>query len=161
MEPQEIGIISDTHGLLRPEALEALRGVSLILHAGDVGGPEILQNLAMIAPVHAVRGNTDSGPGAGELPLEYVVPVNGCEIYMRHILEDLDLDPAAAGFAAVITGHTHKPKIAQRDGVVYLNPGAAGHRRFNLPATVARAWVEPGRFEPRIIELEPAHGKAD
>ena len=132
-----IGIVSDTHGLLRPEALEALRGVNLILHAGDVGDPVILTQLKMIAPVFAVRGNVDTQAWARELPLTTTVEAEGMSFYMLHNLQDLDLKPEASGFQAVVSGHTHQAKQYERNGVLYLNPGSAGPRRFDLPVTLA------------------------
>ncbi len=132
-----LGEISDTHGLLRPEALEALRGANLIVHAGDVGDPKILAQLKLIAPVFAVRGNVDTEPWAQELPETTVVEANGVSLYVLHNLEHLDLKPEAAGFQAVVSGHTHEPKQFERSGVLYLNPGSAGPRRFNLPVTLA------------------------
>ncbi len=149
----DIRVISDTHGLLRPEALDAMRGADLILHAGDVDDPAILDALRDIAPVHAVRGNVDRGPWAESLPLTEVVEVDEALLYMIHICEHLDLEPAAAGFAAVIFGHSHRPGIERRDGVLYLNPGSAGPRRFSLPVTCARLWIEDGRADAEIIEL--------
>lgn len=148
-----IRVISDTHGLLRPEALDAMQGADLILHAGDVEQPAVLDALRAVAPVHAVRGNVDRGPWAEDLPYTEVVEVNGALLYMIHIREKLDLDPAAAGFAAVIFGHSHQPGIERRDGVLYLNPGSAGPRRFKLPVTCARLWIEDGRADAEIIEL--------
>lgn len=149
-----VGLISDTHNLLRPEALEALRGASVILHAGDVGRPEILDELARVAPVHAVFGNTDYGEVRDRLPETAVVTVgDGVRLYMLHILDDLDLDPAAAGFAAVIYGHTHEPKVERRGGVWYVNPGSAGPRRFELPITVARMHLSAGEPRFEIVDL--------
>jgi uncharacterized protein len=121
-----IGVISDTHGLLRPQAVAALQGSALIIHAGDVGDPNILDELRKIAPVVAVRGNVDHGAWAVRLPQSEMVEHDGVRLYVLHILEDLDLDPATAGFHAVITGHTHRPKMETRDGVLYFNPGSAG-----------------------------------
>src|ERR1700747_1941807 len=121
-----IGVISDTHGLLRPEAVEALRGVDRILHAGDVGDPQILKELESIAPVTAVRGNVDSGEWGQKLPLTEVVEVDGVSIYMLHILDKLDLKPEASRFAVVVYGHSHIPKIEEKNGVLYFNPGSAG-----------------------------------
>lgn len=132
-----LGVISDTHGLLRPEALEALRGVNLIVHAGDVGEPKILARLKMIAPVIAVRGNVDTEPWAQELPETAVVEANGVNLYVLHNLKHLDLKAEAAGIQAVISGHTHQPEQFERSGVLYLNPGSAGPRRFHLPVTLA------------------------
>src|SRR5690348_17262624 len=127
-----VGLISDTHGLIRPEALEALRGSRLIIHAGDVGNEEVIVALRAIAPVVAVRGNIDKSGWPATLPTTEVVGVGGLSIYVLHDLNELDLDPAAAGFRAVISGHSHKPSSEERNGVLYLNPGSAGPRRFNL-----------------------------
>lgn len=149
-----IGVISDTHGLLRPSAIEALRGSDLIIHAGDVGRPEILDSLRPIAPVVAVRGNVDHGGWAQALALSEVISLGGHDIYMRHILAEIDFDPKAAGFAAVIYGHSHKPDIAEKNGVIYFNPGSAGPRRFALPVTVGRLRIEAGRLAPQLITLE-------
>ena len=151
-----VGLISDTHGLLRPEALAALAGVELILHAGDVGAEAVLRNLARIAPVRAVRGNNDKGGWASRLPLTDVVEAAGTRTYLLHDLHELDLDPAAAGFAAVVTGHSHQPLIRRDGDVLYVNPGSAGPRRFRLPITLARMRVEDGRLDAEIIELSPA-----
>ena len=137
-----IGIISDTHGLLRPEALEALHGASHILHAGDVGDINILEALRAIAPVTAIRGNIDTHGPTAQLPATEAVELNGQIIYMLHSLADLDLKPEAAGIAVVISGHSHKPKIETRNGVLYLNPGSAGPRRFQLPITVAHLHLD-------------------
>lgn len=150
-----IGVISDTHGLLRPEVVEALRGSRLIVHAGDVGNPEILPQLREIAPVIAVRGNVDRGPWAEVLPPTEVVDLDPVFLYVLHDLHELDLDPAAAGMRVVITGHSHQPKLEERGGVLYLNPGSAGPRRFKLPVTVARLWVHEGEVEAEIVELTP------
>lgn len=133
-----IGIISDTHGLLREQAVRALRGSDLILHAGDVGSPEILESLKQIAPVVAVRGNVDEGPWANALPTTEVIEAAAATIYMLHILKDLDLNPKASGFSIVVSGHTHKPVEERKDGVLFVNPGSAGPRRFQLPVTLAR-----------------------
>lgn len=153
MGAMTIGVISDTHGLLRPEALDALQGSDLILHAGDVGPREILDRLREIAPVVAVRGNVDTAIWATALPLADVVEAAGLQLYMRHDRAALDLDPKAAGFAAVIFGHSHRPVAEWRDGVLYLNPGSAGPRRFTLPVTVARLTVEGTALAHEIIEL--------
>ncbi len=147
-----VGVISDTHGLLRPEAVEALRGVKLIVHAGDIGGPQVLAGLRRIAPVHAVRGNTDREEWARQLPQTEVVNMGGVRLYILHELFALDLDPAAAGFQAVIFGHSHKPHLERRDGVLYLNPGSAGPRRFSLPVTVARLQVAKASLQAEIIQ---------
>lgn len=148
-----VGVISDTHGLLRPGALEEMRGSDLILHIGDVGDPGILDQLRELAPVHAVRGNVDRDSWAEALPLTEVVEVGGVVLYLIHILNDLDLDPEAAGFDAVIFGHTHRPRIDRAGPVMYLNPGSAGPRRVDLPITVAKIRIEDGVMDPEIIEL--------
>lgn len=151
---QTIGVISDTHGLLRAEAVDALQGSDLIVHAGDVGGPAILDELRRIAPVHAVRGNVDRDEWSRELPAAEVVEVDGTLLYVLHDIATLDLDPAAAGFATVIYGHSHRPKQETRRGVLYLNPGSAGPRRFQLPVTVARLTVEGTRLAAEMVELD-------
>jgi putative phosphoesterase len=149
-----IGVISDTHGLLRPEAIEALRGSECIIHAGDVGDPAILEKLSEIAPVTAVRGNVDGGILARKLPLSNVLEVTGVSIYVLHILDELDLKPEAAGFAAVIYGHSHKPHSEMKNGVLFFNPGSAGPRRFELPVSVGRLSVEKGKINAEIVELQ-------
>lgn len=149
-----IGVISDTHGLLRPEAVESLQGSDLILHAGDVGDPEILERLRLIAPTIAVRGNVDTAAWARSLPLTEVVEAGPLHLYMLHELSRLDLNPKAARFAAVIYGHTHRPAAEVRDGVLYLNPGSAGPRRFTLPIAVARLNVVGTRLMQEIVELK-------
>jgi putative phosphoesterase len=148
-----IGVISDTHGLLRPEALESLRGSEYIIHAGDVGDPEILRRLAEIAPVTAVRGNVDQEPWAGSLHEVEVLEVGGVSTYVLHDLKQLDLRPESAGFAAVVSGHTHVPHIESRRGVLYLNPGSAGPRRFKLPVSVGKLIVEDGSVRGEIVEI--------
>jgi putative phosphoesterase len=148
-----IGVISDTHGLLRPEALTALAGVDHILHAGDIGDPTILDRLRAIAPVTAIRGNTDYTGLCGRLPDTDAVELSGCLFYLVHSVDDLDLHPKAAGIGAVISGHSHKPSIDWRDGVLYLNPGSAGPRRFSLPITLARIHMTDGHPEPQIVPL--------
>ena len=151
-----VGVISDTHGLLRPEALAALEGSDLIVHAGDVGGADILQGLEEIAPVWPVRGNTDGGPFGASLPMHEVVevaPPAGPLLYVVHRLEDLDLDPAAAGMAAVIYGHTHRSAIDLREQVLYFNPGAAGPRRFSLPVTVGRLLIDGSELKPEVVTV--------
>ena len=151
--PTIIGVISDTHGLLRPEAVEALRGSDRILHAGDVGTPEILQGLAKIAPVTAIRGNVDTAPWARALPATEVIEAGGISIYMLHDLAQLDLKPEAAGFRVVVYGHSHQPKIEEKNGVLYFNPGSAGPRRFHLPVSVGRLMVEGGKVRAELVEL--------
>jgi len=148
-----VGVISDTHGLLRPEALRALAGCERILHAGDIGKPEVLDALARIAPVVAVRGNNDAGAWAEKLPASEVVELGGVSLYLLHDLAELDLDPEAAGFAAVISGHSHRPSASVRDGVLYLNPGSAGPRRFKLPITVARVKTSGRHIPADIVDL--------
>jgi len=148
-----IGVISDTHGLLRPEALDALVGVQLLIHAGDVGAPEILTQLKAIAPVFAVRGNVDTQSWAQELPMTTVVETSGFQFYVLHNLRDLDLNPQAAGFDAVISGHTHQAEQRLEGGVLYLNPGSAGPRRFQLPVTLALLEVSRKPWKVEIIRL--------
>jgi hypothetical protein len=148
-----IGIISDTHGLLRPEAIEALRGSEHIIHAGDVGAPEILDELGTIAPVTAVRGNIDRASWAQKLPETEVLEVGEVSIYVLHDLAQMDLKPKAAGFAAVVSGHSHIPKQETRDGILYFNPGSAGPRRFKLPASVGRLIVVNGKIRGEILPL--------
>jgi putative phosphoesterase len=148
-----IGVISDTHGLLRPQAVAALEGSALIIHAGDVGDPTILDDLRQIAPVVVVRGNVDRDAWADPLPLGEIVEHEGARLYVLHILEDLDLDPATAGFHAVISGHSHKPKMERQDGVLYFNPGSAGPRRFDLPVSVGRLSVLDGKLRGEIMYL--------
>jgi putative phosphoesterase len=148
-----IGVISDTHGLLRPEAMEALRGSGHIVHAGDLGAPEMLARLAGIAPVTAVRGNVDEGAWARKLAETEVVELGGISIYVLHDLARLDLKPGAAGFKVVISGHSHVPQQETRDGVLYFNPGSAGPRRFKLPVTVGRLIVEDGKVRGEIVSI--------
>lgn len=148
-----VGVISDTHGLLRQEALEALAGVEHILHAGDVGAPQILDALARIAPLTAIRGNVDIEPWARKLPKTAVVELGGVTIYMLHDLGQLDLKPEAAGMRAVVYGHSHQPKMEERNGVLYFNPGSAGPRRFSLPVNVGKLNVGRGGVRGELIEL--------
>ena len=152
-----IGVISDTHGLLRSEAVKALHGVDLIVHAGDVGKPEILVQLKTIAPVFAVRGNVDTEPWAKELPPTAVVEADGASIYVVHRLQDLDLSPEGGGFNAVISGHTHQAEQWERNGVLYLNPGSAGPRRFRLPVTLALLDVDEEPWRVEIVEMLPGN----
>jgi hypothetical protein len=149
-----IGLISDTHGLLRPEAVEPLRGSELIIHAGDVGKPEILYALRALAPVVAVRGNVDTADWARVLPETAVVQADGAMIYVLHDLNALDLNPRAAGFQVVVSGHSHKLGSYQREGILYINPGSAGPRRFQLPVTVARLNLERTPYEVEFVELK-------
>ena len=148
-----IGVISDTHGLLRPEAIEALRGSEHIIHAGDVGSPEILEKLSRIAPVIAVRGNIDKAAWSRRLPETQVLESGGVSIYVLHDLAQLDLKPKAAGFSVVVSGHTHVPKQETRDGVLYFNPGSAGPRRFKLPVSLGRLVVEAGSVNGELVQL--------
>ena len=151
-----VGVISDTHGLLRSEALEALRGSDAIIHAGDVGREEVLRALKQIAPLTVVRGNIDTSPWARKLPSTNVFEIAGKSIYVLHNIDELDLDPAAAGFSAVIFGHSHRPLIENRKDVLFFNPGSAGPRRFNVPISVGRLIVENGRLMPELVELTGA-----
>jgi putative phosphoesterase len=148
-----IGVISDTHGLLRPGALEALRGVEHILHAGDVGDASILDSLRNLAPVTAIRGNIDVGGPCSHLPATEVVTLDGHTFYMLHDRQALDLDPMAAGFSAVISGHSHKPLIEWRHGVLYMNPGSAGPRRFSLPVSIGLLTIGADGLQPRLVTL--------
>ncbi len=148
-----IGIISDTHGLLRPEALAALAGSQFIIHAGDIGDIAVIEGLRAIAPVTAVRGNIDSGGWARAIPETEVLEVEGKVFFVLHALDDLDLDPQASGFAVVVSGHSHRPKIETRGSVLFLNPGSAGPRRFDLPIAVARIEISGSSLQSRIVEL--------
>ena len=148
-----LGVISDTHGLLRPEALTALAPAQHILHAGDIGNIEILEALHAIAPVTAIRGNVDVYGPCSELPPTELVEVAGKLFYLVHSIHDLDISPTAAGVAAVISGHSHKPSVETRSNVLYLNPGSAGPRRFQLPVTVALITITPTTLDPRIIPI--------
>jgi putative phosphoesterase len=149
-----IGVLSDTHGLLRPEVLSLLQGSDHILHLGDVGDPEILGQLSKIAPVTAIRGNIDTHGPCARLPETEVVTLANRDFYLLHNLQQLDLDPKAAGFSAVLYGHSHKPAIEWKKGILYLNPGSCGPRRFQLPITCARITInENGQLEAAILEL--------
>ncbi len=148
-----IGVISDTHGLIRPEALDALKECELIIHAGDVGRPEVLDALRALARVIAVRGNVDQGVWARTLPQTQAIEVGGTWIYVLHDLAGLDLNPETAGFGVVISGHSHRPNIEKRNGVLYLNPGSAGPKRFDLPITVARLHLDEHTVEAELIHL--------
>jgi putative phosphoesterase len=151
-----VGVISDTHGLLRPEAVAALRGVDRIVHAGDIGAPEVLAALAELAPVTAVRGNNDKGPWARAIAETQVVDAGGVLIYVIHDVAELDVDPAAGGFGVVIAGHSHVPRNEVRDGVLWFNPGSAGPRRFKLPIALGRLTIEAGRVRGEIVTLVSA-----
>jgi uncharacterized protein len=148
-----IGIISDTHGLLRPEAVELLRGSEHIIHAGDIGSPEIIPQLEMIAPVTAIRGNVDTQAWARRFAETEVVELVGLHIYVIHDVNALDLNPKAAGFAAVISGHSHQPKQETKDGVLYFNPGSAGPRRFKLPISVGKLEIADKKIKGTILTI--------
>ena len=149
-----LGVISDTHGLLRPEAVDALGGSDMIVHAGDVGSPEVLRGLEEIAPVVAVRGNNDREPWAKDLSLSEAFELGGASIYVLHDVNELDLDPRVAGFSVVIAGHSHQPRCEERDGVLFFNPGSAGPRRFRLPISVGRIVIDGARVTRRLENLE-------
>lgn len=151
--PKRIGLISDTHGLLREEALRALRGSDLIVHAGDVGDPEILDKLRELAPVVAVRGNVDMQEWAAALPTTAIADAGTVQIYVLHDVKAIDLDPAKAGFHIVVSGHSHQPGRSERSGVLYINPGSAGPRRFQLPTTVARLDVGKTPWTVEFVDL--------
>ncbi|MEW6759239.1 MAG: metallophosphoesterase family protein [Pseudomonadota bacterium] len=148
-----VGLISDTHGLLRPQALDFLRGSDHIIHAGDITGPEILAPLAALAPLTVVRGNNDRGAWAAELPHAATVQVGGVAIYVIHDLKELPIDPRAAGVHVVVSGHSHKPSSSERDGVLFVNPGSAGRRRFTLPISVGELLIDDGQATARIVTL--------
>lgn len=148
-----IGVISDTHGLMRPEALAALKGVELIIHGGDIGKVEVLQSLSAIAPLYAIRGNNDRAPWAKKLPDILDLQINGAKFHVIHNVRDLDTEPNAAGIRAVISGHSHKPSVVTRDDVLFVNPGSAGPRRFKLPVTIARLKIHRESLDSEIIKL--------
>jgi hypothetical protein len=148
-----IGVIADTHGLLRPEAVHALQGCDVIVHAGDIGDPSVLEGLRQIAPVHAVRGNNDTGAWAAALPETEIIQYQQTSLYVLHNLADLAIDPAAAGIQAVISGHSHRPRMEEKAGVLYFNPGSAGRRRFTLPIALGRLHVLPERLHGEIFCL--------
>ena len=149
-----VGVISDTHGLVRPQALAALAGSEHIVHAGDVGAPAVLDALRAVAPVTAIRGNNDRDAWARQLPDTTAVEVDGTWLYVLHDVHELDLDPAAAGFAAVIAGHSHRPGIVARQGTLFVNPGSAGPRRFTLPIAVVRLYVRSGQVRGEVVTLD-------
>ena len=149
-----IGLISDTHGLLRPQALEALRGVDLIIHAGDIGKPEVLEALEAIAPLHAIKGNNDRAPWAKNWPDTLILAVGGVRLFLIHDVHELDFDPSGHGIAAVISGHSHRPSVATRNSVLYVNPGSAGARRFKLPVALGRLRIDGKKVTAEIIELK-------
>jgi hypothetical protein len=151
---KRVGLISDTHGLLRPEALALLRGSDFIVHAGDIGNSRVLDELRRLAPLTAVRGNNDKGAWARSIAETEVLQVGEVSIYVLHDLAELDLDPAAAGFNVVVTGHSHNPRIGERDGVLYVNPGSAGPRRFKLPIAVGELRVAGPSVKSKIVQLD-------
>ncbi len=153
-KPRLIGVISDTHGLIRPEALRALKGADLVIHAGDIGKVEVIETLQSISPVVAIRGNVDHGEWARSLPETEVVEVEQALIYVIHDLNTLDIDPAKSGFCAVISGHSHQPTITHHNGVMFVNPGSAGPRRFRLPVAVVRLQINGSSIHSEIVELE-------
>jgi uncharacterized protein len=148
-----IGVISDTHGLLRPEAVAALRGAERIIHAGDIGAPDVLTALAQLAPVTAVRGNNDKDAWARKIPETAVLEAGGVSIYVLHDVNELDLDPSAGGFRIVVAGHSHRPAQDERGGVLFFNPGSAGPRRFRLPISVGRLHVDGAAVSGELITL--------
>ena len=148
-----IGLISDTHGLIRHEALEALQGVELIIHAGDIGKPEVVSALKAIAPVAAIKGNIDSGAWAKLLPDTKLVKAGGTRLFIIHNVRELDCDPVARGFQVVVSGHSHKPSVSTRDGVLFVNPGSAGPRRFKLPVAVGKLFIQDKQVNAEIIEF--------
>ena len=154
LAPALVGVISDTHGLIRPEALKAIEGVSLIIHAGDVGAQTVLHRLENIAPVVAVRGNTDRDGWAWKLPFTEAVEIGGIFLYVLHNLDRLDLDPAASGFSAVIYGHTHRPAIEKSSKILFINPGSAGPKRFDLPVSVALLRIKNNSLKAELLTLE-------
>lgn len=149
-----VGVISDTHGLLHDEATAALRGVGHILHAGDIGAPGILDQLRLLAPVTAIRGNVDREKWARKLPLTEVIELAGISIYMLHNVDELDLKPEASGFRVLVYGHSHQPGMEEKNGVLYFNPGSAGPRRFKLPVTVGRLAINDGEVRGELVELK-------
>jgi putative phosphoesterase len=148
-----VGLISDTHGLLRPEARDALAGVDHIIHAGDIGGPAILTQLEALAPTRAVRGNNDVGAWAERIAERELIELAGVGIYVLHDLNELELDPAVAGCAVVVAGHSHRPGMSTRNGVLYINPGSAGPRRFSLPVALGFLEIAGGAARGRIVEI--------
>jgi len=153
--PVRVGVISDTHGLLRPAALTALRGSDLVIHAGDVGNADVIARLCALAPVVVVRGNNDKGAWAARLPDTVRIEVGGLRVLVLHEATRLRLDPVAAGIGVVVSGHSHRPSVVRREGILYVNPGSAGPRRFTLPISIARLSISGGRIRSKIVELEP------
>jgi putative phosphoesterase len=151
-----LGLISDTHGLLRPQAAEFLRGCDHVIHAGDIGKPQVLEGQRPIAPLSAIRGNIDTGAWAETLPDTLDLELAGLRIHVLHDLGQLDRDPAAAGIRVVVSGHSHKPRLDEHDGVLYINPGSAGPRRFSLPVSVGELLVAGDLLTPRLVRLQPS-----
>src|SRR5687767_4347148 len=152
----KVGLISDTHGLLRAEALQALAGSDFIIHAGDIGDQAVIERLGEIAPVTAVRGNNDTDAWAAQIPETNVLDAKGIRFFVLHSVKDLDVDPAEAGFQAVVSGHSHRPEFHVREGVLFINPGSAGPRRFRLPISVATVVCRNGQIAPQLVELTPS-----
>src|SRR3954463_4953918 len=150
-----IGIISDTHGLLRPEVIKRLAGTDHIIHAGDIGAPEVIDGLRRIAPTTAIRGNIDASEWAKDYPDPELIVLGGRALYVLHNLKEMQLDPAASGFDVVVSGHSHRPKIETKNGVLYVNPGSAGPRRFKLPIALATLALSDRAILPRILEIAP------
>lgn len=153
--PIRVGLISDTHGLVREEAVAVLKGCQHILHAGDIDSPDVISRLRQVAPVTVVRGNNDRGPWARKIPVYEVVEFGAVSVYVRHDESELDIDPKAAGLQVVMFGHSHQPKVEHRDGVLFVNPGSAGPRRFKLPIAVGELLIAGDQVSARIIELAP------
>ena len=153
-----VGVISDTHGLLRPEVLKIFSSINLIIHAGDIGTLETLAELQSLAPVVAVRGNNDTGPWAKKVPETCVAQIAGARVYVLHNLKEIGVNPASAGFDVVVSGHSHRPSLQNIDGVLFLNPGSAGPRRFKLPISVARLSVQGREVRGELIEVQDQHG---
>ncbi len=151
-----VGLISDTHGLLRPEALAALEGCDHLIHGGDIGNAAILDTLRAIAPLTVVRGNNDTGAWAEGIPASAVLELEAVTIYAVHDLNTMTIDPAAQGVRVVVSGHSHRPAVQERDGVLYVNPGSAGPRRFSLPVSLAHLTVDGGKASARLVDLKPA-----
>lgn len=149
-----IGVVSDTHGLLRPEALKHLNGVDRIVHAGDIGAPNILEKLQTLAPVDAIRGNNDKGAWAEAIPETLLLEIRGHRIHVLHDLNQIDLSPSAAGISVVISGHSHKPVVQEREGVLFINPGSLGPRRFRLPIALAKLYITDESVRAEIVELK-------
>lgn len=160
MKPTRVGLVSDTHGLLRPEAIDFLRGSDFIIHGGDIGSDDLLRELDALAPITAVRGNNDRDRWADHIPYTQVLTAGDVLIYVLHDVSELDIDPAAAGYRVVVSGHSHRPSIAERDGVLYVNPGSAGPRRFTLPISAGELVITGRSVAPRLVELTCAEGRA-